>query len=84
MAFVRFDAMLGPVPPPFRAIRFRPRFNLQFLDTGRFTLTQDGADWTRNFETLVEALQCFHSFNPNQEARLTFLDGKGDEMKSPD
>lgn len=83
MAFVPFAAMLGAVPP-FRAIRFRPRFNLQFLESGRFTLTQDGESWTKSFETLVEALQCFRSFNPNQEARLTFFDGKGIEMKSPD
>ena len=83
MAFVQVAAMLGPVPP-FRAIHFRPRFNVQFLESGRFTLTQDGEDWTKSFETLVEALQCFRSFNPNQEARLTFFDGKGIEMKSPD
>ena len=70
--------------PPFRAIRFRPRFNLHFLETGRFTLTQDGENWTKSFETLVEALQCFRSFNPHQEARLTFFDGKGIEMKSPE
>ena len=83
MAFVQVVAILRAVPP-LRAIRFRPRFNLQFLETGRFTLTQYGEDWTKSFETLVEALQCFRSFNPNDEARLAFYDGKGIEMESPE
>jgi len=66
--------------PPFRAIHFRPRFNVQFLANGSLTLTQDGEAWTKNFETLPEALQGFRLLNPDHNARLTFYDRNGIEM----
>jgi len=56
----------------------RNRFLLYLeFDTGRFTLKREGETWSKEFTTLLDALQHAHSLAPTTDTRLTVFDHTG-------
>ncbi len=47
------------------------------FETGRFTLQREGESWSKEFPTLLDALQHARSLAANTDTRLTVFDSTG-------